>query len=177
MLLNESIKQSIYKIDALLEGNWTLGILVFENGQPYLELDIGELIELDDSYEIEVIAEDNYYPITYQQAINTIDRHFKTPLYAGFDCRIRQRNFTNTNNQGDKIMENIQRFEVFATVTIPVSIPIHAKNENEAIKVANTILSHDNMITSKLSLINAKGEKIKPATHDLLIKIDDVIED
>lgn len=174
MLLEDSLKQSVYKIDAFLD-NWTIGTLVFKNGQPYLELDIGELIKLDDSYKIEVIAEGNYYPITYQQAINTIDRHFKTPLYAGFDCRIRQRKFK--NRKGDLIVENNQKYEVFATVTIPVSVSIYAKNENEAIKVANTILSQDNMITSELSLINATGEKISPTTHDLLIKIDDVIKD
>lgn len=90
MVLNESIKQSIYKIDAFLD-NWTFGILVFEDGQPFLELNNGELIKINDSLLIEVIAEGKYYPVTYQQVINTIDQYFNTSLYAGFDCRIKQK--------------------------------------------------------------------------------------
>jgi hypothetical protein len=90
MLLNESIKQSIYKIDAFLD-NWTFGRLVFEDGQPFLELNNGELIKINDSFDIEVIADGKYYPVTYQQVINTSDRYFNTSLYAGFDCRIKQK--------------------------------------------------------------------------------------
>lgn len=77
-------------IDAYLD-NWTLGALIFDDGQPCLQLDIGELIELDDSYQIEVIAEGKYYPITYNQVLNTIDKYMDAPLFAGFPARVKQK--------------------------------------------------------------------------------------
>ncbi|RTZ53191.1 hypothetical protein EKO25_24630 [Bacillus sp. SAJ1] len=66
-----------------------IGTLIVDDGQAYLELPIGELITLNDSYEIEVISDEQYHPITYDQAINTMSADGWS-LYAGLDCRIRR---------------------------------------------------------------------------------------
>ncbi|MGG1690590.1 hypothetical protein [Heyndrickxia ginsengihumi] len=83
-----SIKHTISMIDAFLM-NKQLGTLVVDDGQAFLELAIGELITLNESYEIEVISDGKYYPITYNQAINTMSTDGWS-LYAGLDCRIRK---------------------------------------------------------------------------------------
>ncbi|MCB7071190.1 hypothetical protein LIZ76_14720 [Caldibacillus sp. 210928-DFI.2.22] len=90
MLLNNSMKQSIYEIDAFLE-NYTLGTLIIDDKKAYLELDIGELIELDDTFKIQVINNREYIPVTYNQAINTIDKYMNAPLFAGFLARVKQK--------------------------------------------------------------------------------------
>lgn len=89
MLLNNSLKQSIRLIDAFLD-NFTLSTLIVKNGQALLELEIGEYLQLNDNYEIQIITDNGYYPITYQQAINTYCNDIPDqPLFAGFDARVR----------------------------------------------------------------------------------------
>lgn len=87
MLLNDFIKHSIYMIDSALMGR-QLGTLIVDDGQAYLKTK-DDLITLNDDYEIEVIADGEYYPITYAQAINTMCTDGWS-LYGGFDCRIRK---------------------------------------------------------------------------------------
>ncbi|MED1441902.1 hypothetical protein P4U24_08830 [Aeribacillus composti] len=89
--LSDHIKYTTRKIDAFLD-NYTLGTLIIENGQAFLELEIGEYIELNDSFIIEVFAGGKYQTITYDQVINTFcsdapDWH----LYAGAECRIKRK--------------------------------------------------------------------------------------
>lgn len=88
MLLNNSIKQSIYEIDAFLD-NYTLGTLIIDDKKAFLQLDIGELIELDDTFKIEVINNRQYIPVTYNQVLNTIDKYMDAPLFAGFSARVK----------------------------------------------------------------------------------------
>jgi hypothetical protein len=81
-------RQSIYQIDAFLE-NFILGTLIVENNEAYLLLSDGKELMLDDSYKIEVINGLEYHPITYDQAINTVEKYMRTPLFAGFEARVR----------------------------------------------------------------------------------------
>lgn len=84
-----NIQHINFNIDAFLMGR-QFGTLFVDDGQAYLELAIGELIKLDDSYSIEVINGDTYYPITYAQAINTTD-DYGWSTFAGLDCRVRKK--------------------------------------------------------------------------------------
>lgn len=90
MLLNNSLKQSIYEIDAFLD-NYTLGTLIIDDKKAYLQLDIGKLLELDGTFKIEVINNREYIPITYNQVLNTIDKYMHAPLFAGFPARVKQK--------------------------------------------------------------------------------------
>ncbi len=83
-----NIQHINFNIDAFLMGR-QFGRLIVDDGQAYLELAIGELIKLDDSYEIEVLNGDTYHPITFQQAINTMSTDGWS-LYTGLDCRVKQ---------------------------------------------------------------------------------------
>lgn len=73
-------------------------------------------------------------------------------------------------------MKNNQKYEVFATVTIPVSVSIQAKNENEALEKGQIMLSQDDFIDSKLSLIDSKGDILSLKTHDLIINVNQAIK-
>lgn len=88
MLLNDSLKHSIHMIDAFLIGR-QFGTLIVDDSVAYLQLPIGELIKLNDSFEIEVINDSEYISITYEQAIHTMSSDGWS-LYAGLDCRVRQ---------------------------------------------------------------------------------------
>ncbi|WP_449622888.1 hypothetical protein [Robertmurraya sp. Marseille-Q9965] len=88
MLLADSLKHSIHMIDAYLM-NRTLGTLIVDDGQAYLELEVGELLTLNDSFEIEVITDSGYYPITYHEAVNTMSTDGWS-LYGGFKARVRK---------------------------------------------------------------------------------------
>lgn len=90
MLLTDSLKHSIHLIDAYLD-NFTLGILIVDDGQAYLQLDIGELITLDESFEIEVINGNEYHPVTYDEAVNTISTDGWS-LYAGLKAKVKKIN-------------------------------------------------------------------------------------
>jgi len=74
-------------IDAYLD-NYTLGTLIVDDGQAYLELEIGELITLDDSYKIEVINGGEYQPITYHEAITRMSTD-GWALFAGLTARVK----------------------------------------------------------------------------------------
>ncbi|MDE8562762.1 hypothetical protein PNH38_02555 [Anoxybacillus rupiensis] len=90
-ILSESIKYTTRKIDAFLE-NYTIGTLVIENRQAFLQLEIGELIALNNSFEIQVFAGGKYHTITYEQALNTYCSDMpECPLFAGFECRVKQK--------------------------------------------------------------------------------------
>jgi hypothetical protein len=88
-ILIEHICYTTRMIDAFLE-QYTLGTLIVENGQAFLELGIGELIALNDSFEIQVFNGEKYHNITYQEAINTFcSDDLETPLFAGLECRVK----------------------------------------------------------------------------------------
>lgn len=89
MILSESIQYTTRKIDAFLD-QYTIGTLIIENGQTFLQTEIGELI-LNDSFIIEVFAGGKYHTITYQEVINTYCSDMPDcPLYAGFECRVKK---------------------------------------------------------------------------------------
>lgn len=78
-------------INAFLD-NYTLGTLIIENGQVFLELEIGELIQLNDSFIIEVFDGQKYHTITYEQALNTYCADMPDCLlFAGFECRVKRK--------------------------------------------------------------------------------------
>lgn len=87
-MLNDSIKQSIHEIDAFLDG-YTLGTLIVEGGQAFLEFSNGEYMPLNDNYQIEVINDNNNHPISCQQAINTLSTDGWS-LYAGLTARVKR---------------------------------------------------------------------------------------
>jgi hypothetical protein len=89
--LSDHMKQTVRKIDAFLE-NYTIGTLVIENGQAFLQLEIGEYIALNESFKIQVLAGGQYQTITYEQVINTFCSDApEWHLYAGAECRIKRK--------------------------------------------------------------------------------------
>lgn len=73
-------------------------------------------------------------------------------------------------------MKNNQNYEVFATVTIPVSVSIKAKNESEALEKGQIMLSQDDFIDSKLTLIDSRRDILSLKTHDLIINVNQAIK-
>jgi anti-sigma-K factor RskA len=69
-ILNDHMKQTIRRIDALLD-NYTIGTLIIENKAVSLLLEDNTEIQLDDSYAIEVFDGSQYHLITFDQALNT----------------------------------------------------------------------------------------------------------
>ena len=89
-ILSENIRYTTRKIDAFLE-QYTLGTLIIENEQAFLQTEIGEYIALNDSFEIQVLAGGQYHTVTYQEAINTFCADMpECPLFAGFECRVKK---------------------------------------------------------------------------------------
>ena len=86
-MLTDSLKQSIYMIDAFLMQK-QYGTLIVDDGQAYLELAVGELITLNNKYEIEVINDGEYIPITYDEAVNTMSTDGWS-LFAGLQARVK----------------------------------------------------------------------------------------
>lgn len=93
MLLKDSIKESIAKVDCFLDKFDMIGTLICENDTVYLQIK-NDSIQLDDNYKIEIILPNNqYYPVTYEQILTTKNADFPdTTLYAGMDCRVRRAN-------------------------------------------------------------------------------------
>lgn len=91
-MLSQSIKQSIHQIDAFLE-NKTLGRLIVyhEKRQAFLELEIGEHIQLNDSFNIEILNCNKWIPVTFEEVITTLSTD-GCALYAGKTCRIKKIN-------------------------------------------------------------------------------------
>lgn len=87
--LHEQTLNMISQIDALIDG-WTIGRLIIEDQHAFLALDIGEVILLNGNFEIEVRNGDEFVPVTVEQVLNTISTDGWL-LYAGLDCRIRER--------------------------------------------------------------------------------------
>ncbi|MGG3683934.1 hypothetical protein [Aeribacillus composti] len=91
MILSDHIKYTTRKIDAFLE-QYTIGTLIIENGQAFLQLEIGELIKLNDSFLIEVYDGSQYHRISYEQALNTFCADMPDcPLFAGLEARIKRK--------------------------------------------------------------------------------------
>ncbi|UTI42443.1 hypothetical protein [Niallia sp. RD1] len=86
-MLTDSLKQSIYMIDAFLMQK-QYGTLIVDDGQAYLDLPVGELITLNDSFKIEVINDGEYISITYDEAVNTMSTDGWS-LFAGLQARVK----------------------------------------------------------------------------------------
>lgn len=90
-ILINHMKQTIRKIDAFID-NYTLGTLIIKNGQAFLQLEIGELIKLNDTFIIEVFDGQKYNRISYEQALNTFCADASEwHLFAGLECRIKRK--------------------------------------------------------------------------------------
>ncbi|WP_139692497.1 hypothetical protein [Sporolactobacillus terrae] len=88
--LHQHMQDTISRLDAIIDG-WTLGRLIIEDDHAFLAIEIGEIILLDRrQFEIEVRNGDKFVPVTVQQVLNSISTDGWN-LYAGLDCRIRQR--------------------------------------------------------------------------------------
>ena len=86
-MLTDSLKQSIYMIDAFLMQK-QYGTLIVDVGRAYLDLPVWELITLNNSFEIEVINDGEYIPITYDEAVNTMSTDGWS-LFAGLQARVK----------------------------------------------------------------------------------------
>lgn len=90
-ILSDHIRYTTRMIDAFLE-QYTIGTLIIENRQAFLQLEIGEFIQLNDSFLIEIFAGGAYHTITYQQAINTFCADMPDcPLFAGLEARVKRK--------------------------------------------------------------------------------------
>lgn len=90
-ILSESIKYTTRKIDAFID-NYTLGTLIIENGQAFLQTEIGEFVKLNDSFIIEVYDGSQYHGISYQEAISTFCADMPDcPLFAGLEARVKRK--------------------------------------------------------------------------------------
>lgn len=90
-ILINHMKQTIRKIDAFID-NYTLGTLIIENGQAFLQTEIGELIKLNDTFIIEVFDGQKYNRISYEQALNTFCADASEwHLFARLECRIKRK--------------------------------------------------------------------------------------
>jgi hypothetical protein len=90
-MLSDHIRYTTRMINAFLD-NYTLGTLIIENGQAFLQLEIGEYIALNDSFEIQVFAGGQYHTITYEQALNTFCADMPNcPLFAGLEERVERK--------------------------------------------------------------------------------------
>jgi hypothetical protein len=90
-MLSDHIRYTTRMISAFLD-NYTLGTLIIENGQAFLQLEIGEYIALNDSLEIQVFAGGQYHTITYEQALNTFYADMPNcPLFAGLEARVKRK--------------------------------------------------------------------------------------
>lgn len=67
-----------------------IGILIVDDEKLYWEYDGKELFALNDSYEIEILIEGKYVPITYQKAITTFCEDGWS-VYGGMTSRIRRK--------------------------------------------------------------------------------------
>lgn len=90
-ILSESIQYTTRKIDAFLD-QYTLGTLIIENEQAFLQTESGELIKLNDSFIIQVFACGKYHQITLEQALNTFCSDApEWHLYAGLEARVKRK--------------------------------------------------------------------------------------
>ena len=78
---------SLKKTVSIAEG-YIVGILIMDN-YVYLEQDNGTVINLNNTYQIEVLNGWNWQIINYKDL--RVDKTFDgTPLYAGLECRVKQ---------------------------------------------------------------------------------------
>jgi hypothetical protein len=85
IFLSESIKKTIDIVDG-----YTVGNSVVENGKGYIQLNSGELIELQESDIIEVRSGDVYQRLELEVLINTKTNE-GWPGFAGMYCRVKER--------------------------------------------------------------------------------------
>jgi hypothetical protein len=67
-----------------------------------------------------------------------------------------------------------QKFEVYATVTLPVSIDVEATSHENALAIGQYQLSQLSVDTAILTLIKVDGKVITPKTHDVEIDVENV---
>ena len=68
---------------------YTVGTIVIQNRQPFLQLEIGEMIRLNDDFTIEIKNGDEYERVTTNDILNTFTVE-GWHLFAGFNARIKQ---------------------------------------------------------------------------------------
>lgn len=86
MLLEESLKQHVYNIDATID-NYTLGRLIVDGDKAIVQTD-DRIITLNKTFKIEIIKNYEYVPITYNQVFTLSTDGW--PLLAGCQVRIKR---------------------------------------------------------------------------------------
>lgn len=81
-----TLSHAIHMIDAYLMQR-QYGTLIVDDGQVYLETK-DELITLNENYEIELIVEGGIYPITFEEAVNTMSTDGWS-LFGGQQARVK----------------------------------------------------------------------------------------
>ena len=82
--LSDHIKKTVNILDG-----WTVGRSVVEDGKGFIQLDSGELVELQESDIIEVLNGETYQRIKLETLINTRTVE-DWPAFAGMDCRVKE---------------------------------------------------------------------------------------
>ncbi|HLR59645.1 MAG TPA: hypothetical protein VK094_04145 [Pseudogracilibacillus sp.] len=88
--LNESLKQSVNKVDATMN-NEHYGIIVVEDNKTYLrELDSNKnILNITDEHEIEVLNFGERQKVTYNDVLNRKERYSGGPLFAGLEAFVK----------------------------------------------------------------------------------------
>ena len=82
-LLNDSLKKTL----SIAEG-YKIGRLTIEGNKASVQLDDGDIIEIDESYEVQVLNDNEWLQLTNDM----INKKTKEgwPLLAGFDARVKE---------------------------------------------------------------------------------------
>lgn len=82
--LRNSIRNTLNHLDG-----WITGITLVENGKAFLQLDNGDEMQLHPDDKIEVLAGEEYVPVTLNDLLEKVTPE-GWPLLAGFDARVKQ---------------------------------------------------------------------------------------
>jgi len=83
---------------------------------------------------------------------------------------IRNRGFANNLH----LVELEKEFEVYADITLPISIKVHAKDHENAMEKVMLQLDDGFITHAMLTLIMAGGKVITPNVHDAIIEFSSV---
>jgi len=70
-----------------------------------------------------------------------------------------------------------KEFEVFADITLPVSIKLKGETLEQAIEEAMSKLHEDVILQAMLTLTTASGKVIQPHVHDWFVKFGNVVKE
>lgn len=73
-------------------------------------------------------------------------------------------------------IQETKEFEVFTTISLPISLNINAATYEEAIEKASLKLDQDTILQALLTLITLNGEVVTPTVHHIETDDYEVIE-